>query len=368
MILLNDFSREHDDLGKDWLQRTADVFASGNYILGEYVKLFEDKFAVYCQRKWAVGVGNGMDAIEIGLRALGLKVGDKVLTTPLTAFATTLAIFRAGGIPVFVDVDGQGNLDLDRAEEVLSKDKTIKFMVPVHLYGIPLNLLKLKLLKKSYKLIIVEDCAQAIGASYGDSAIGTVGDLAAFSFYPTKNLGALGDGGAIIGDSDRLKKVVKTLRNYGQSDHYVHTMTGLNSRLDELQAGLLELMLNKRLDRYTRRRRQIADFYYSHLLNQRIRLPAIETASQPVWHLFPVIIEGDRERFRKYCLDNKLQTGIHYPLLVSEQQAMKQIPHQVNGNLHQAQVFASQEVSIPIHPYLTDEELEKVAKVIQAYT
>jgi dTDP-3-amino-3,4,6-trideoxy-alpha-D-glucose transaminase len=368
MILLNDFKREYADIGIRLMSQVDSVLASGNYILGESVCRFEANLAEAFKCGWAVGTANGMDAIEISLRTLGLTAGEKVLTTPLTAFATTLAIYRAGGVPVFVDVDPQGNVDIDLAEAVLKQDTSIKYMLPVHLYGIPLNLIRLKQLKKAYGLLMVEDCAQAIEASYHSQLVGSVGDLAAISFYPTKNLGAFGDAGAILGNKASFRKLAQAYRNYGQSTRYVHNVAGLNSRLDELQASILDFILSQRLETYTGRRREIAEYYLAHIQNEKVTLPVIEIGSKPVWHLFPVLVEGDRDKFITHCRDHGVQTGIHYPILVPDQKAMTNIEHQVFGSLPNASRFAIHEVSIPIHPYMTDKEVKKVVQVIQAYT
>ena len=199
-IAMNDFGRQWADTGPAVLEAVSRVGASGWYILGPEVDSFERALAALLGRRFAVGCASGLDAIEISLRCLGLKPGDKVLTTPLSAFATALAILRAGGRPVFVDVDDAGSLDLDRCRAVLERDRSIRFLLPVHLFGHPCNLERLAELKSRFQLKLVEDCAQAIGARFGAQPVGSAGDVSALSFYPTKNLGALGDGGAIATD------------------------------------------------------------------------------------------------------------------------------------------------------------------------
>src|ERR1043166_1817422 len=196
------------------------VGASGRYILGPEVEAFETALAGHCGVRHAVGVGNGMDALEIALRCLDLRPGEKVLTTPFSAFAPTLAILRAGGLPLFVDVDDNGNIDLDQCRDILGRDRALRFLVPVHLYGNPVALDLLAGLKKDFDLLIVQDCAQALGARSHDRAAGTIGQAAATSFYPTKNLGALGDGGAVLTNDGALATRARTLRHYGQSSLY----------------------------------------------------------------------------------------------------------------------------------------------------
>lgn len=368
MIQLNDFGREYGDIGQELLACADVVLKSGYYVLGEFVASFEKDLANYWHLPWAVGCGNGLDAIEIGLRVAGLKAGEKVLTTPLSAFATTLAIIRAGGTPVFVDVDVNGNLDLDLAEAALSADASIRYMVPVHLYGIPLDLNRLTRIKKKFHIIIVEDCAQAIGALFDNQAVGSVGEMAAVSFYPTKNLGAIGDGGAILGKSESFRRRAMSLRNYGQSSRYVHEVLGMNSRLDELHAAMLDYILKYQLGKYITRRKEIAATYLKRIKNSLIKLPSIDSACQPVWHLFPIIVSGDRQKFMDYCKQNNIQTAVHYPVLITDQKALSSVRFEIYGTLKQARFMANHEVSIPIHPYLTEQEVECVIQTLCFYT
>ena len=255
MILLNDFQRQWADTRADVLDATERVGASGWYILGKNVESFERALAASFDRAFAVGCASGLDAIEIALRALGLRPGDKVLTTPLSAFATTLAILRAGGVPVFVDVDDHGLIDLARCEERLATGD-IRAFVPVHLYGQPLPLPRLAELQARFAVALVEDCAQSALARFRGRSAGTVGAIAATSFYPTKNLGALGDGGALLTDDPALRDRCASLRNYGQTARYQHDELGLNSRLDELQAAILAQAFLPRLPAWTERRRR----------------------------------------------------------------------------------------------------------------
>ncbi len=255
MIRPNDFKRQWAEIGPAAMAAVERVGASGRYILGREVEAFEGKLAKFWGVSHAVGVANGMDAIEIALRALDLQPGQRVLTTPFSAFATTLAILRAGGVPVFVDVDDNGNVDLEQCRDIFSRDRSTRFFVPVHLYGNPLDLEKLDALKQDFDLVIVEDCAQAIGAKHGGRNVGTVGQAAATSFYPTKNLGAFGDGGALLTNDPPTASRARALRNYGQSDLYLHDELGLNSRLDELHAAVLSDALLPNLERWTEARR-----------------------------------------------------------------------------------------------------------------
>ena len=322
MIGLNDFKRQWAEIGPAAMAAVERVGASGRYILGQEVEAFEGKLAEFWGVSHAVGVANGMDAIEIALRGLDLRAGQKVLTTPFSAFATTLAILRAGGVPVFVDVDDNGNIDLEQCRDVVSRDRSIRFFVPVHLYGNPLDLEKLAGLRRDFDLVIVEDCAQAIGAKHGGRSVGTVGQAAATSFYPTKNLGAFGDGGALLTNDPSTASRARAMRNYGQSDLYLHDEVGLNSRLDELHAAVLSDALLPKLQGWTETRRQIAARYRLEIQQVRTVNPA--PSAEPVWHLFPIFVEaGERDDIRERLLGCGIASGVHYPRLIPEQPAMQ---------------------------------------------
>lgn len=360
MILQNDFKRQWAEIGPAALAAVERVGASGSYILGREVEALEEKLAESWGVGHAVGVANGMDAIEIALRALDLRAGQKVLTTPFSAFATTLAILRAGGVPVFVDVDDDGNIDLEQCRDVFSRDRSIRFFVPVHLYGNPLDLEKLAGLRRDFDLVIVEDCAQAIGARHGGRSVGTVGQAAATSFYPTKNLGAFGDGGALLTNDPSTASRARAIRNYGQSDLYLHDELGLNSRLDELHAAVLSDALLPNLQRWTEARRQIASRYLREIQHFRTIKPA--PVAEPVWHIFPVFVEaGERDDVRERLLGRGVATGVHYPRLITEQPAMQlSVSFEVASEPANARRLAGSELSLPIHPFLREDETQMV--------
>ena len=362
MIGVNDFKRQWAAIGPAASAAVERVGASGRYILGQEVAAFEGKLAESWGASHAVGVANGMDAIEICLRALDLEPGQKVLTTPFSAFATTLAILRAGGVPVFVDVDDNGNIDLEQCREIFSRDGSIRFFVPVHLYGNPLDLEKLAALKQDFDLVIVEDCAQAIGAKHGGRSVGTVGQAAATSFYPTKNLGAFGDGGALLTNDQSIASRARALRNYGQSDVYLHDELGLNSRLDELHAAVLSDALLPNLQRWTEARRQVAERYLRDIQHIRTIKPA--PSAEPVWHLFPIFVEAEeRDNVRERLLGGGIASGVHYPRLIPEQPAMQlSVSHEIATEPVNARRLAASELSLPIHPFLDEEEVNAVVK------
>lgn len=374
IILLNDFKRQWDETRADVLAAVERVGASGWYILGESVASFERALSGTLGLGFAAGCASGLDAIEIALRALDLPAGARVLTTPLSAFATTLAIVRAGGVPVFVDVDARGNVDLERCERLFEERGEISFFVPVHLYGHPVDLEHLERLRARFGLRVVEDCAQAIGARAAGRVAGTVGELAAFSFYPTKNLGALGDGGAVGGRVDGLRAdarraACQSLRNYGQGARYMHDRLGLNSRLDELHAAVLESAFLPRLASWTARRRQIAARYLAGVSNPAVRVLPPAPGAEPVWHLFPVLVAADRRQsFQDHLQAAGVQSGVHYPRLIPDQEALRGSAFEVVGDLTRAREIADGEVSLPIHPQLTDEEADRVIAAVNRWS
>jgi dTDP-4-amino-4,6-dideoxygalactose transaminase len=312
-----------------------------------------------------VGVASGLDAIEISLRVLGCKRGDRVLTSPISAFATTSAIARIGAVPVFVDCDAFGLVDLDRARAVLEADPSIRFFVPVHLYGHALDMEKLAAIGE--ECVIVEDCAQSVGATHVGRQTGTAGLMAATSFYPTKNLGALGDGGAILCGEERYAAGARMWRDYGQSAKYRHEVVGYNSRLDELQAALLHRVYLGRLPCWTQDRRRIAASYVAGITNPAITVMGTPPDSKSCWHLFPVLVEAARKLdFMRWLQSHDIACAEHYPIVIPEQPAMTGIEFHVVGNLDTARHICRSEVSLPIHPYLTSDEVAQVVEVCNA--
>ena len=368
MILLNDFRRQWEHTSAQVLAAVAAVGEDGWYILGRHVAEFERSLAGVWHRRFAVGVASGLDALEISLRLLGCKPDDRVLTTPLSAFATTLAILKIGAVPVFVDTDQSGHIDLALCREVLERRRDIRFFLPVHLYGHALGMAPLRELRAEFDLKMVEDCAQAILAASGGVPVGTAGDLAATSFYPTKNLGALGDGGAILTDDETFDRRARVLRDYGQSAKYRHDEIGYNSRLDELHAAILNLAYLPELAEWTNRRRAIAARYRAELRNARVTCLEAPARSESVYHLFPVLVaEGRKAEFRAYMRQKGIVCGEHYPVAIPDQGAMGQAKWEAATALDHARRIAESEVSLPIHPYLTDEEVGCVIAACNRY-
>jgi dTDP-4-amino-4,6-dideoxygalactose transaminase len=368
MIRMNDFARQWSDTRDAAVAAFTAVGESGWYILGREVREFEEALAKYWGLSYAVGVASGLDAIEISLKVLGCKRGDRVLTSPISAFATTLAIIKIGAVPVFVDCDAFGLVDLDRARAKLESDPSIRFFVPVHLYGNAIDLGKLAAIGEEFECAIVEDCAQSIGATHRGRPTGTAGRMAATSFYPTKNLGALGDGGAILSAEEGSAASARMWRDYGQGAKYRHDVAGYNSRLDELQAALLHRVYLGRLPRWTGERRRVAASYAAGITNPAITLMGAPPDSNSCCHLFSVLVEPARKPdFMKWLQSHDIGCAEHYPIAIPDQPAMAGIEFQVVGNLDTARRICRSEVSLPIHPYLAPEEVARVVEVCNAW-
>jgi len=364
MIQMNDFKAEPEELVRKELEAVERVLRSGWFILGNEVNDFESSWAARCKAKHAVGVGNGMDAIEIGLRALGIGSGDEVITTPMTAFATVLAIIRAGATPVLADIDPEtALLDPDSVERCISS--RTRALLLVHLYGQVRNMERWTTLCKKAGIQLLEDCAQSHLAASRGKVAGTFGAWGAYSFYPTKNLGAVGDGGAIVTDSGEIADKARVLRNYGQAQRYLHPELGLNSRLDELQAAILSARLAW-LDAYTRRRREIAGAYFGGIRNPRVHTMAqpLETENH-VYHLFVVRCE-ERDRLAAHLQAKGIASLIHYPVPVHHQKPCTGTKIDPQGLKH-AEQHAAQCLSIPCHPQMSDNDVSTVTEAINAF-
>ncbi len=356
----NDFARQWCCVRKDAIDAVERVGRSGWLVLGEEVRALERELAAWWGVPHVVGVASGLDALEIALRCAGVPAGARVLTTPLTAFATTLAIIRAGAEPVWCDVDSSGSLDLDLVEATLRVDRSICAVVPVHLYGHPLDPVDLERIAAEYEVIVIEDCAQSAGAEHDGRPTATAGIAAGSSLYPTKNLGAMGDGGVLLTADAALAERAKCLRNYGQSGRYEHTELGLNSRLDELQAAILRSALLPRLDDWLARRRMIAARYTAALDGSRLR-PILATGGRSAHHLFPVeVIDGHVTTIAERLTRRGVAVGRHYPFVCPDQPAMRGLGTVAGDSLPVARRLAARELSLPINPYLRDAEIELV--------
>ena len=348
---------EHDIL--DALQR---VVRAGQFILGPEVEAFEREFAAYCGAEHCVGVGNGLDALFLILRASGIGSGDEVLVPANTFIATWLAVSHAGATPVPVEpLETSYNIDPAAIERAINS--RTRAIIPVHLYGQPADMDAVKKIAARHGLLVIEDAAQAHGARYKGNPAGSLGAAAAFSFYPGKNLGALGDGGAVVTSDADLARRIRQLRNYGSEIKYDHQLAGFNSRLDELQAAVLRVKL-RHLDDWNARRRSAAAYYLSRLLPARIGLPAVPHFADPAWHLF-VIRSERRDALRVALAAKSIETGIHYPVPPHMQPAYAHLEMPA-GSLPISERLHAQVLSLPIGPTITQEQLARVVEIINA--
>jgi dTDP-3-amino-3,4,6-trideoxy-alpha-D-glucose transaminase len=358
-IPANDFARQWDDIRDDAIQAVDRVGQSGWLVLGEEVRAFERELAAWWGVPHAVGVASGLDALEIALRCAGVAPGGRVLTTPLTAFATTLAIVRAGAQPVWCDVDASGGLDLDLADAALQADRSIGALMPVHLYGHPLDPNALARLVHEHEITLIEDCAQSAGAERHGRPTGLAGVAAGTSLYPTKNLGAMGDGGVLLTADEAVAERARQLRDYGQGARYEHVELGLNSRLDELHAAILRSALLPRLDSWLARRAEIALRYTDALGDSGLR-PIVAAGGRSAHHLFPVeVLNQELPALSERLAERGVAVGRHYPCICPDQPAARGLGAAV-ASLPVAQRIAANELSLPIHPYLEDEQVEFV--------
>ena len=340
------------------------VYTRSWYIEGCEDEMFERTFAAFCDSKYCVGVGNGLDALMLSLKALGIGEGDEVIVPANTYIATALAVTYVGARPILVDADiNTFNIDVNKIEAAITK-KT-KAIMPVHLYGQPCDMDPIMDIAKRYKLFIVEDCAQAHGATYRGKVIGSFGDAAGFSFYPGKNLGALGDAGAVVTNDEELSKKVRALGNYGSDYKYHHIYLGNNSRLDEMQAAFLSAKL-PHLSKMNDARRRIAKKYIDGIKNDAVILPFVPEYADPVWHIFGVKC-SKRDELEKYLNEKGIGTNKHYPIPIHLQECYKVLGYS-KGDFPCAEEISNTELSLPMYYGMRDEEIEYVINAINAFS
>ncbi len=363
MIPFGDLRKQYLSIKKEINQAIKNVLEKGWFVLGKEVEKFEKEFAKYCRVKHGVGTGSGFTAIQIALMALDIGSGDEVITAPNSAMATSLAISAVKAKPVFVDINPETyNIDVFKIEEKINK-KT-KAILPVHLFGQTAQMDMIKQLAKKYNLKVIEDACQAHGAKYRSKKAGSLGDISCFSFYPSKNLGAYGDGGMIVTNSKKIAEKVKRLRNYGQGERYVFLERGLNSRLDELQAAILRVKL-KYLDKWNQERRKLAGWYHKYLSGSSLILPQEQKNCFHIYHLY-VVRSKQRDRLQRYLSDNGIQTLIHYPRVNYLEKAYRDLEIK-KGACPVAEKLSQEIFSLPIYPELTKRQIERIAKAILDY-
>jgi len=357
------FEKMHQEMQQELDDAVLRVLHSNWFVKGTEVERFEKKFAEFCNAKYCVGCGNGLDALYLILRGYDIGIRDEVIVPSNTFIATALAVTYTGAVPVFVEPDiDTYTIDPEKIEEKIT-DKT-KAIIAVHLYGQSVDMEPILNLAEKYELKVIEDAAQAHGVVYKGRRVGSLGDAAGFSFYPGKNLGAVGDAGAVVTDDEKLAKKVKAIANYGSDYKYHHIYQGNNSRLDEMQAAVLSVKLDY-LDKWNDFRNKVARRYLQEIKNEKIILPYIADYTSHIWHIFAVRVQ-DRERFKQYLEDMGIETNIHYPTAIHLQEAYGYLNLQ-KGTLPIAEEIAATELSLPMYYGMTDEEVSYVIQAANKY-
>lgn len=361
-IQCNQLERGFQLYQEEYEKKAIEVLRSGWYVLGEELQKFEEEFSRYLGSNYCVGVASGLDALKIAVHVLGIGKGDEVIVQGNTYIATVMGITENGATPVFVEPDEYYNIDVTEIEEKIT-ERTKAIMV-VHLYGQAADMTAIMKLAKKYHLKVIEDCAQAHGSVHCGKKVGTFGDIGCFSFYPTKNLGAFGDGGALVTNSEDLCKKARIYRNYGSEKKYYNQVVGLNSRLDELQAGLLRVKL-QHLDSLNQERNRIAQSYLTKIKNENVVLPLLRENSTSVWHQF-VIRTRKRKELIEYLEKNGIHTMIHYPIPPHLSEAYRYLNIK-QGSLPVTERYAGEVLSLPMYNGMTDEEIGKVIETVNGF-
>ncbi|WP_177220865.1 DegT/DnrJ/EryC1/StrS family aminotransferase [Selenomonas sp. GACV-9] len=362
MIMANNLLRQFELHSKEYEDKAVEVLRSGWYVLGKEVEAFEREWADYIGAKYAVGLASGLDALWISFRLLDIKAGDEVIVCSNAYIACVMGITINGATPVFVEPDAYDNIDADKIEAAIT-DKT-KAILAVHLYGQACDMTKIMALANKYNLKVVEDCAQSHGNKWQGQTVGTFGDVGCFSFYPTKGCGAFGDAGCITTNNEELARKFKVFRNYGSEKHYHNKVVGSNSRLDELQAGLLRVKLSH-LDEFNAERCRLADRYMEEIKNPHVRLPKIRPGADSTWHQF-VIHTDKRDELQAFLAEREIKTLIHYPIPPHLSEAYAYLGKKV-GDYPIAERYADEVLSLPMYNGMTEEEQTTVIRAINAF-
>jgi dTDP-4-amino-4,6-dideoxygalactose transaminase len=375
-----DLSRQHDRIGRQIQEAIRETCEKGDFILGKEAEEFEREFAEFCRVSYAVGVASGSDALNLTLRAMNIGAGDEVIVPVNTFIATAFAVTCTGARPVFVDIDQNTyNIDPEKTETYLKAAKRkaggmkVKAVIPVHLYGQPCDMNGILEIAGRYKLKIVEDACQAHGARYNYGAklkesvwkmAGTMGDAGCFSFYPAKNLGAFGDGGMVVTKDPNIAGKLRILRNYGQQEKYVHAEIGYNSRLDTIQAAVLRIKL-RYLEEWNNMRRASAQLYHKYLSGTNYIIPQEKLYTKHIYHLY-VIRAKNRDTLRQHLSNEGVSTGIHYPVPLHLTPAYRHLKYK-KGKFPVAEIIASEILSLPMFPGITEEEIRYVSEKLVEY-
>ncbi len=363
MIPFGDLGLQYRALKVELDRAIQQVLDDGWFILGKNVSAFEQEFAAYCGTAHAIGVGNGTDALQLALMACGVGPGDEVITAPLSATFTALAISATGAIPRFVDIHADSfNLDPAKLRDAIGP-RTVAVM-PVHLYGQPADMEPVLAIAREHKLFVIEDAAQAHGARYQGRKAGTLGDVGCFSFYPSKNLGAFGDGGMLVTNNPELAERLRMLRNGGQKARYEHQLLGVNSRLDELQAAILRVKLTY-LDKWNQQRRHIAALYTALLTDSAVEPPLEQPGIEHIYHLY-VVRCRQRSALQEHLKQRGIETAVHYPTPIHLQPAYRGLNLR-QGSFPVAERCAQEVLSLPIYPELSDAKVRQVVAAIREW-
>lgn len=356
-----DLAAQHGPIRGEIDDAIKRVIDRSSFIQGDEVAAFEAEFASYCEARFAVGVSSGTDALYLALLACGVGPGDEVITTAFTFIATAEAISQAGAVPVFVDIDPR-TMNLDPTELKDAITEATKAIIPVHLYGQPVDMDPVMSIAQRYGLQVIEDAAQAHGSRYHGRRAGTIGDIGCFSFFPGKNLGAFGDAGAIVTNHEGLAERIRLLRDHGRQDKYEHLLPGTNSRLDTLQAAILRVKL-RHLDDWNAGRRSVAEAYAHHLKGAAIELPKVSQDVDPVYHLY-VVRSEDRDGLRERLGEQGIATGIHYPIPLHMQPAYRSLDY-APGDFPEAERAADEVLSLPMYPDLPLEWVREICSSVK---
>lgn len=360
-VPFSDLGKQYWNLREEILPVLDDVCKKSAFCLGEYVEEFEKNFARYCAARYCIGLNSGTSALHLALLACGIKEGDEVILPSQTFIATAWGITYCGAKPVFVDIDSRTyTIDTKKIEAAITT-KT-KAIIPVHLYGQPADMDEINKIAKRYNLFVIEDAAQAQGALYKKKKVGTFGDSACFSFYPGKNLGAFGEGGAVITNNPELAEKIRILRNHGQSKKYYHDVIGFNYRMEGVQGAVLNIKL-KYLDEWDKKRRQIASLYNKMLISTSLTLPFEADYSESVYHLY-VVLNPKRDILAQKLQERGIATGLHYPVPLHLQKPYSYLMHK-EGDFPEAERNARECLSLPIFPEMTEDQVEYVANKIR---
>lgn len=354
--------RQYDALKEEIEPAVSRVFEGGNFILGKEVKCFEEEMKAFIGVKYALGVGNGTDALTLALKAIGIGPGDEVITVPFTFFSTPEVICNLGARPVFVDIDRHScNIDPGKIEEKITG--RTKAILPVDLYGQSADMEEITKIAKRHNLFVIEDAAQAMGASYKGKRVGSISDIACASFFPTKNLGAAGDGGMLFTNNDELYNLLFSFRVHGASRKYHHERLGFNSRLDEVQAAILRVKL-KRLDKWNKRRRYIGGLY-TRAFSGFVETPYIKDGNVHIFHQYTIKTKK-RDSLTQFLRENGIATAVHYPIPCHLQPALKWLGYK-KGDFPVAEEIADAVLSLPVYPELRDDEVEYVIRAVRNF-